>query len=151
LARVRFTMSDSSLESRRRYMPDHLASGTMPLGNGRRVLSVSEIAGLCFRRPAGPETLTAATVAVSVAVRDALAPTERCELSLQRLLQKRAVDRRGLNGRSQCRQLAWIMRSVSPKKFPEKNLESGIRGGPPIGEKPGCTHRDLATVSSRGG
>ena len=69
-ALVRFTMSDRVPSGRTsRYMPGHLASGTIPFGSfGGRWLSVTRLAELPAGKPRVPVTLTGPPAAVCGAV-----------------------------------------------------------------------------------
>ena len=111
LARVRLTISVSDPSGLlTRYMPGHFASGTMrgsALGGLR--LSVT----FCGFWPSDKETgvVTLRTASAAALGRVAAVPIgiprsrARCAATLQRGLQKRAVERLGLSCASQCKHL----------------------------------------------
>src|SRR5262249_7326032 len=112
LARVRLTISVSDPSGLlTRYMPGHLGSGTMrgsSLGGLR--LSVTFCRFCPSDKETGVVTLRTASAAALgrvAAVRIGIPRSRaRCAATLQRGLQKRAVERCGLNGEPQARRVA---------------------------------------------
>src|SRR5262249_31720909 len=112
LARVRLTISVSDPSGLlTRYMPGHFGSGTMRGSNLARLRLSVTLCGFCPPDiPMGAVTLRTASVATPGRVTAILIgiprSRARCAATLQRGLQKRAVQRCGLNCEPQAKQVA---------------------------------------------